>query len=162
MLLSHNPWSMTTEHTESTPKLSVAVAEEIRVWMTRRRMSGERLARELDVSPAWVSYRINGQVDIKLGELERIADVLQVPVADLLPTPVRRGTGEELRPSSAAVAGQPRSAHLIAVQHPHEHPTPASPYQPTDIDQPVADYPAAKMDIRRSIRPVRLCGGTAR
>lgn len=69
-------------------KLSAATAEEIKVWMLRRQLTGEKLAEKLGRSPAWVSYRVNGQVDIKLSELEEIADALEVDIADLLPARV--------------------------------------------------------------------------
>lgn len=53
--------------------------------MTRKRVSGRRLAELLNVSPSWVSYRITGVTPIDLNDLERIAAVLEVAVADLLP-----------------------------------------------------------------------------
>jgi transcriptional regulator with XRE-family HTH domain len=65
--------------------LSEQVAEEIRVMMTRRRMSGRQLAQRLNVSPAWVSYRLTGTQPIDLNDLQQIADVLEVAVGDLLP-----------------------------------------------------------------------------
>lgn len=139
MLLAHNPWGMSTE---STAKLSVAVAEEIRVWMTRRRISGERLARQLDVSPAWVSYRINGQVDIKLGELERIADVLNVEVADLLPTPAQ----PRLNRPYSGLPERPRSKRMMQTQHSTDRTTTT----PTN-DRPTT--PAGSTQASASTRP---------
>lgn len=65
--------------------LSDRVAEEIRSWMGRRRISGAALARALGVSPAWVSYRLTGVQPIDLNDLQRIAAILNVEVADLLP-----------------------------------------------------------------------------
>lgn len=53
--------------------------------MGRRRLSGASLARALNVSPAWVSYRLTGIQEIGVNELERIAAVLDVDVTDLLP-----------------------------------------------------------------------------
>ena len=65
--------------------LSVRVAEEIRVMLTRRRMSGRELARRLDVSPSWVNYRLTGAQAIDLNDLERISEALGVTVFDLIP-----------------------------------------------------------------------------
>lgn len=65
--------------------LSQATAAEIRAEMARRRISGAAVAAALDVSTAWVSYRINGKQEIGLDELERIAAVLGVPVGQLMP-----------------------------------------------------------------------------
>lgn len=68
-----------------TDALTGAVAEEIRAWMGRRRITGAQLAKTLGVSAAWVSYRINGSVSPSVQDLARIAGVLGVPVAALLP-----------------------------------------------------------------------------
>jgi transcriptional regulator with XRE-family HTH domain len=65
--------------------LSVRVAEEIRVMLARRRMSGRELARRLDVSPSWVNYRLTGAQPIDLNDLERISEALGVTVFDLIP-----------------------------------------------------------------------------
>jgi transcriptional regulator with XRE-family HTH domain len=58
--------------------------------MGRRRITGARMARELGVSPAWVSYRLTGQQPIDLNDLAAIAEVLHVDVTDLLPARSRR------------------------------------------------------------------------
>src|SRR5258705_13753967 len=77
---------MSIEITEAGQRtLSEQVAEEIRVMMLRRRMTGARLAKELNVSAAWISYRLTGQQAIDLNDLERIARVLGVRIVDLLP-----------------------------------------------------------------------------
>lgn len=70
--------------------LSDRAAEEIRALMGRKRISGAELARRLDVSPMWVSYRLAGKQEIGLTDLERIASALGVTPVDLLPVAVRR------------------------------------------------------------------------
>ncbi|MEU5939376.1 helix-turn-helix transcriptional regulator [Micromonospora sp. NPDC047548] len=80
---------MTNAATDTVRTLSDAVAEEIRVLLTRRKWSQRRLAQELNVSPAWLNYRLTGVQAIDLNDLQRIADVLQVSVAALLPAPFR-------------------------------------------------------------------------
>ncbi|SNY28869.1 helix-turn-helix domain-containing protein [Paractinoplanes atraurantiacus] len=77
---------MTQAH-ERTATLSQLVADEIRVAMTRRRMSGRELATKLNVSPSWVSYRLSGKQPIDLNDLLRIANALEVGVHELLPPP---------------------------------------------------------------------------
>jgi transcriptional regulator with XRE-family HTH domain len=72
-----------------TPTLSDRVAEEIRAWMGRRRVTGATIAKELGVSAAWISYRLSGRQPIDLNDLAAIARVLDVPVADLLPADIR-------------------------------------------------------------------------
>lgn len=53
--------------------------------LTRRRVSGRKLAEQLGVSPSWISYRLTGAQPIDLNDLERIAAALNVEVVDLLP-----------------------------------------------------------------------------
>lgn len=69
--------------------MSGKVAEEIRAMMGRRRMSGRDLARALEVSPSWVSYRLTGSQEIGVNDLARIAQVFGVPLAELLPASAR-------------------------------------------------------------------------
>ncbi len=79
---------MTTTVTASvttTPPLTELVAEEIRALLARRRMSGRELARQLGTSPSWVNFRLTGAQSIDLNDLQRIADVLDVDVLDLIP-----------------------------------------------------------------------------
>jgi transcriptional regulator with XRE-family HTH domain len=59
---------------------------EIRLMLTRRRMSQSDLARKLGVSTTWVSYRLNGKQPIDLNDLAAIARVLAVKPSQLLVT----------------------------------------------------------------------------
>jgi transcriptional regulator with XRE-family HTH domain len=83
--------------------LTEEVAEEIRVAMLRRRMTGAKLAQELGVSAAWVSYRLTGVQPIDLNDLQRIAVVLGVGVLDLMPK--RATAGYPTEPRVVAVGG---------------------------------------------------------
>jgi transcriptional regulator with XRE-family HTH domain len=90
--------------------LSDGAAEEIRVVMARRRMSGRQLAQRLGVSANWVSLRMSGAQTINLNDLDRIATVLEVQAVDLLPG--RRGAGSSVTDTYRNVrppAGRPRS-----------------------------------------------------
>lgn len=82
--LCYQTCGMSIDVQRETP-LSGRVAEEIRALMARRRMSGRELARRLDVSASWVSYRLTGSQPIDLNDLEQIARALDVKVIDLLP-----------------------------------------------------------------------------
>lgn len=73
-------------------RLAPAVAEEIRVRMTRRRLSQTELANLLGERQWWVSRRVNGTTPITLDDLERIARALSVAVIELLPEGLRRRT----------------------------------------------------------------------
>ena len=66
-------------------RLSTAVAEEVRVWMTRRRVNGAGLASAIGRSQAYVSRRLTGDTAFDLDDLERIAVALDVPVKRLFP-----------------------------------------------------------------------------
>lgn len=48
-------------------------------------MSGRELARRLGESPMWVQRRVSGTGPISIDDLTRIAAVLDVPAARLLP-----------------------------------------------------------------------------
>lgn len=56
------------------------VAEEVRVAMARRRITGSALARLLDKDQTWVSRRLRGLVAFDMDDLEAIAEVLNAHV----------------------------------------------------------------------------------
>ena len=103
-----------------------AVLEEIRVMLARRRWKQSDLARHLQVSEVWVSRRLSGKTDISVGELYRIARVLEVTVFDLLPrSPLSREvTGRSLssRPPRGAAdlrpAGHPPVKRSVRLSEP--------------------------------------------
>lgn len=64
--------------------------EEIRVAMTRRRISARQLAEQLGWSPSGLSRRLTGQIQITLSDLEQIAEALGVPIGDLMPGSITR------------------------------------------------------------------------
>jgi len=73
---------------ESHP-LRERVAEEIRSVLGRKQMNASQLARELKVSQTYIWRRLAGETAFDTDDLERIAVLLRVPVADLLPPDVR-------------------------------------------------------------------------
>lgn len=72
-------------------RLGPAVAEEVRVLLARRRISAVQLAKLMGVSQPYLSRRLNGAVALDLDDLEKIADVLGVAIADLLPRSAEAG-----------------------------------------------------------------------
>lgn len=62
------------------PSMSVTYSEtvlgEIRAEMSRKRLSQEGLASRLGWTQQFVSRRLNGRTDLKITELEQIADAL--------------------------------------------------------------------------------------
>lgn len=63
------------------------VAEEVRVLLARRKISASELARRMGVTQPYISRRLNGETAMDVDDLQSIADVLAVEVADLLPRP---------------------------------------------------------------------------
>lgn len=80
---------------------SALVAREIRAELGRQQLSNRRLAVALGVSFMWVNRRVNtGETALTIEDIQRIADVLGVPVLQLLtgwlgdsPSPNRAGIG---------------------------------------------------------------------
>ncbi|PZM88676.1 MAG: hypothetical protein DIU79_16495 [Actinobacteria bacterium] len=104
---------MTNDVQQTEMDMSGRVAEEIRALLARRRMSGRELARQLGVSPSWVSYRLTGTQPIDLNDLDAIAQVLGVGIVDLLPRDRRQQvtgwyptvSGDVAHPRHPIVAG---------------------------------------------------------
>jgi transcriptional regulator with XRE-family HTH domain len=99
--------------------LRVRVAEEIRVALARKRMSAARLGRELGVSQTYVWRRLKGEVAFDLDDLDRIAEILGISVASLLPTveptvryaePTKQAASPARRPPDNRPPGQPPTA----------------------------------------------------
>lgn len=86
---AHKTYAMAVEGKPQDRSLTERVAEEIRVVMIRRGVTGKQLAALLGVSSAWISYRLTGAQPIDLTDLERIAVALDVTIMDLLPRDVR-------------------------------------------------------------------------
>jgi len=80
--------AMSTDGTE-TATLSDQVIEEILGLMGRRRINKAEMARRLGTKEDWVGRRLNGRQDFALEDLQRIAAVLGVSVADLFPPSTR-------------------------------------------------------------------------
>lgn len=69
-----------------TQPLADFVAAQMRAEMARRLMSAAELGRKIGVDETWVRRRMRGQYAITMSDLERIADGLDVPVAQFIPT----------------------------------------------------------------------------
>jgi transcriptional regulator with XRE-family HTH domain len=78
--------------------LSDAVAEEIRVLLTRRLMTQRELADQLGMSLQALNYRLTGTQELGLNEVAAIAKALGVDPLDLMPTEI---TAADVAPGSA-------------------------------------------------------------
>jgi DNA-binding Xre family transcriptional regulator len=119
--------------------LSDYVAGEIRAMIGRKRTSGRELAGRLGVSRSWVSYRLTGNTEITLNDLERIAAALDVEITELLPA---RTLNKTYAPPPVRPTGPRSQRVLLAPGHALErHPTgrPASATSgttPADVRRP--------------------------
>lgn len=66
-----------------TLSLQERVAEEVRALLARRRMSAHQTAVALGWTDMYMSRRLNSRAPFDLNDLEAIAGLLQVPVAEL-------------------------------------------------------------------------------
>ena len=88
-------------------RLRATVAEEIRVLLARRRMSGVQLAEAIGRSQAYVSRRLNGATAFDVDDLERIAEALGVTVLDLIPRSAGQGDVSQRYGSDSQTTDEP-------------------------------------------------------
>lgn len=72
---------------ERTATLTELVAAQIRSLLGYRDMKPSELARSLGENDQWVHVRLKGKVPLNLNDMHRIAEVLRVPVGQLMPPP---------------------------------------------------------------------------
>lgn len=65
--------------------LSGQVAEAVRVEAARRQITAKRISDETGIARTSLGRRLRGVVPFTLDELDLVASVLGVPIADLLP-----------------------------------------------------------------------------
>lgn len=75
----------------NTESLTKTVSRRVRVAMVERDISGSELARRVGMKQPYLSRRLNGTVEFRVGELKAIAIALDMPLADLLPEPEPAG-----------------------------------------------------------------------
>jgi transcriptional regulator with XRE-family HTH domain len=116
---------MTITLTDSVMSLNDQVAEEIRSWMGRRRMSQAALGRALNENEMWVSRRLRGLQDLTLTDMQRIATALGVTPIDLIPRSVRgmQDTGPLVAPPIIQPERRKRPAGRPADHRPSGRPT---------------------------------------
>lgn len=64
-----------------------SIAGNVRAEMSRRQVIQSELANKIGMSQAQLSYRLNGRVEFKPSEIEKIAQLFDVPIS-VLTTPV--------------------------------------------------------------------------
>jgi len=86
-----------THDDDSGTTLRQYVADEVRAWLGRRRISGAQLAREMGKSQTFVARRLDGRQAFDVDDLELVARVLRISVSDLMPRPNPQYPGHELQ-----------------------------------------------------------------
>lgn len=74
----------------ATGAFRVALAEELRVHMTRKQVTGRELARRLHVSSQWISQRTRAVVPMDADDMEMVSGALGISVTELLMDAARR------------------------------------------------------------------------
>lgn len=81
-------------------RLRERAAEELRVVLARKRMSGSELARRTGMKQPYLSRRMTGEIAFDLDDLEVIASALGIKVQDLIAGP---GSSPGSKPMTAKV-----------------------------------------------------------
>jgi transcriptional regulator with XRE-family HTH domain len=126
--------------------LRAYVAEEVRALMARRQVTAVELADRIGRSRTYVGRRLHGETAFDVDDLENIARVLAVEVADLMP-PVKAATNAGWDSSSgkaASAATQWKRQTCVRVLPTNSRPA-------RRITRPVSAIPA----MRRRPMPVR-------
>lgn len=67
------------------PTLNASVAAEVRAELGRQQITQHQLAARLGWAPALLSRRLTGRTPLRTDDIERIAQVLGVPLSQLIP-----------------------------------------------------------------------------
>jgi transcriptional regulator with XRE-family HTH domain len=138
-------------------RLRELVAEEVRALLGRRRLNGAKLAQAIDRSEMYVSRRLRGETAFDLDDLEKIADVLSVPVAQLLPSADQKG-GNITRWSAPPIVQAERLSPSVTPDRPVDTRPAGRPDHPTS-QRTVAHADRA---ARAGSRPTGRAGNTPR
>ena len=65
------------------PPGHVRIADEVRVWLTRRKISAAQVAQKLGWSQKYLSRRLTGEVPFRVDELIDVTDLLEIPLEQL-------------------------------------------------------------------------------
>jgi transcriptional regulator with XRE-family HTH domain len=153
---------MDTAPERRTATLSELVAEEVRAYMGRKRMSQAQLARGVGKTEMWVSLRLRGRQAIDLNDLMAIADVLGIDASELLTRDVvaKAKVSEEVRrdfdqapaerPVTVGQGSVGMANRVVQVRQPRKTPRPFSQPKPGP-NRPMSAVPARK----RRPNPVR-------
>lgn len=96
--------------TEAIPAVdySELVGREIKAWLVRRGLNQSDLADELGLVQSGVSNRLRGRTPFTLDQLIRIAGLLEISLAELLPHEVLHEKGPRSAPRNEGLQKLPR------------------------------------------------------
>jgi transcriptional regulator with XRE-family HTH domain len=130
---------------------SLAVADELRGLIAKRRISGVRLAQMAEMSQPYLSRRLNGAVPFDLDDLDRIAHALDIDVLKLLTAAREVSAGL----NSSSVSPDVRPAQHVVRVVPERRPITSR----TDPARPASAVPANRrrpVSIRPPARPLAV------
>lgn len=108
-----------------------ALAEELRVHMTRKQVTGRELARRLHVSSQWISQRTRAVVPMDADDMEMVAGALGITVLGLVTDAARRvsegaETGRAIRGYRSVIGDRfAETVQVRAMRHLYIVPAPA-------------------------------------
>ena len=70
------------------PPAHTRIADEVRVWLIRRKITATQAAQKLGWGQKYLSRRLTGEVPFDVGEIVALADLLDTPVEQFFATTV--------------------------------------------------------------------------
>jgi transcriptional regulator with XRE-family HTH domain len=139
---------MSEQTTSPRGRLREHVAEEIRVLLARRKMSGAELARRTGIKQSTMSRRMTGETAFDMDDIEAIAAVLQIDVGDLFSRQDGRSSKDfDPAPADALVTvGQGSVGMATRVTRP---PQPKPPTRPNGHPSPGTTRPPSTVPPRK-------------
>ena len=138
-------------------RFKLTVAEEVRVALARRRVSGVKLAELIGRSQVYISRRLRGEVAFDVEDLALVADALDVAVADLLPKkPGAPTAGDAKKPIDPlaqrviATIGEPRPGRHATARRTGRLDNPPRPVRNGRDRRPMAVVAASDRNPRRA------------
>lgn len=135
---------MSEQTTPPRGRLREHVAEEIRVLLARRKMSGAELARRTGIKQSTMSRRMTAETAFDMDDLEAIANVLDIQIGDLFPRQDGRSNQnfdpaptERLVTVGQAIAGMAKRGTCVppprTTPHPFSQPKPGPKRPPATV-----------------------------
>jgi transcriptional regulator with XRE-family HTH domain len=138
-----------------TAPIKQRVASEVRANMARQRISGSEMARRIGVSQPYLHRRISGEIPFDIDDLARVAEVLNVRIADLLPRDQREVTVSYVPPSVITASRNPMKGFGPPIKGPGQPERTGRTGRTTMVDPAISQ--AAQRVSARAARELQPC-----